>query len=569
MVRQLMSLKARIVWNTIRRQTWVLVMTILGLLYGLSMLAGITVGVVFSILDGHVEVTQSMLTLVGGILVLGWWIIPMTFSGMDNSLDPQRFAPYVGPSKRLALAMAVATGVGVGGIVTALVMLLPVLGWALNGQWLAAIVSFILIPLALLTAFTWARALTTWMGIRLQATSTRRDLSAAVSSLIFIVVVAPTGLWLNWLTRHFDPSFVSLTQTVVSWTPFGAVFGVSAALAHGNILVALARLAIAVVTVVAGMWLWRRALSSVMGGVAQPVSDEAKEAIAQGRYLIDPSADTAPEPRGRGRAASSLIPASLPRVERWQSVGLSAPTASLAARTARYWLRDARLLVNAGTIVFFFAFALMWSHLMPADAGPDMGWFFIFLMTILVGTSVGSLAQYDSTALWILVSSPITGRQERRGRFVGSLPLMLGLLILGTVVFSVFKGLSVSESAMLLTLMCGIFVSSSIVTFIVCARWVYPVQPPGTSPMSARGTGSMMSTMVIQLGTMLAAGVVCLPVIVSYVLGTVGIIPAWAVVLIGLVWTVLVAHFGLLWAGKVWDRHSADVLTTIRSWPGH
>lgn len=46
---------------------------------------------------------------------------------------------------------------------------------------------------------------------------------------------------------------------------------------------------------------------------------------------------------------------------------------------------------------------------------------FLYLVPVTVGLAVGALMQYDSTGAWIVVSSGMSGREERRGRLVGSL----------------------------------------------------------------------------------------------------------------------------------------------------
>ena len=44
-----------------------------------------------------------------------------------------------------------------------------------------------------------------------------------------------------------------------------------------------------------------------------------------------------------------------------------------------------------------------------------------------------------------------------------------------------------------------LFSGAAATTLVVNARWVYPVQPPGTSPLATKGTGSFLLTMLMQL----------------------------------------------------------------------
>lgn len=561
MVRQLIALKAKMTWNTFTRQTWVLVMVVLGLVYALGMVASLTVAVVGSILWGDAEVPLAVLTLGGAGLVLAWWVVPAVFSGMDNTLDPERFAPYVDPSPRFASGLVAATGVGVAGILSTLLSLLPALGWAVAGNPAAALAALLVAPLALATAFTWARALSTWIGTRLRATSARRDMSAAVSSTLFILVLAPAGLWIQWLVRDFSPDAVVRSARIGAWTPFGAAFGVPAAIAEGDWLTAAARLALAVLTLAVGFRLWLRVLADAMTGVADPVSESARDAIAEGRRLIDPSKEGAHE--AHARAAHDY----LPRVQWWQMMGLSGPTASMAARTARYWVRDARLVVSLTSPMLFIILAVMWDRMAGMPGGLSIFW--LYFMPIVQGTVIGSLAQYDSTSLWISVSSAITGRQERAGRLVGSLPISAGLMVAGVLAYALLTGRGPGDTANLVAMAIALLMCSAALALVVGSVWVYPVQPPGTSPMSTRGTGHMMATILIQSAALLGALLVGLPVIISTSLSQAGVIAAWAGPLVSVPWALIIAVGGVWVAGRLWDANDVAILTKIRSWPGH
>ena len=56
----------------------------------------------------------------GGV-VLGL-ILPIAFASRDNSLDPGRLSPYVGPSKRLGAALVAATAAGPRGVMAAMAL---------------------------------------------------------------------------------------------------------------------------------------------------------------------------------------------------------------------------------------------------------------------------------------------------------------------------------------------------------------------------------------------------------------------------------------------------------------
>ena len=64
-----------------------------------------------------------------------------------------------------------------------------------------------------------------------------------------------------------------------------------------------------------------------------------------------------------------------------------------------------------------------------------------------------------------------------------------------------------------------LFSGATATTLVVNARWVYPVQPPGVSPMAAKGTGSFLMTMLLQLIGFAGVAVLQLPSYCAHCLG--------------------------------------------------
>ena len=81
--------------------------------------------------------------IVGPFIFLLWLVLPIIFASMDNSLDPVRLSPYVGPSKRLGAGLAASTAVGPGGLLSAMILFLPVWFALWRTQWLEALGWFI------------------------------------------------------------------------------------------------------------------------------------------------------------------------------------------------------------------------------------------------------------------------------------------------------------------------------------------------------------------------------------------------------------------------------------------
>lgn len=584
MVAQLIRLKARVTWNSLTRQVWVVVLTILGLLYGLGVIGGLAAGAVAATLSGHLEVVAALLVLAGALLVLGWIMVPVVFASLDNTLDPRRFAPYIGPSRHFALGLVAATPVGISGVVTTLVALVPVAVWLSGGDPLAALVALVGTLLALATSFLWARVASTWLGIRATSTAGRRDLMSVVATLLFIAVLAPMGIWINLLTENFDAGHIHTAADLVAWSPFGAPWAMAGAVHSGAWATALLQLVITGVFLALGWWLWLRVLPAAMCGTAHRLSPLAEEAVAQGRALVDPDREhdgprsSARASRGGGGPGAVAAGAGAARdglagVEKWQRLGLGAPAASLAERTQRYWLRDPRLSTSLLSSLIFPAMAVFWTRFSFGDeGGPGIGMsvFFMLMLPLIIGQVAGSLLQYDSTAFWLLVASGIRGRSERLGRLVGSLPLCLAVLALSCAAFGLLSGIGTGSAWLLSAGVLLVFCAAAGVAMVIGARWVYPVQPPGASPMSTKGTGQFLTTMIIQSLQWVLAFVAAAPAGAVLLWAQFGSgVPVTLACAVAVVWSVLLLVAAVLVGGRVWDSSDVEVLSKIRAWPGH
>ena len=100
-VRHFVRLKVRITANGLRGQTWRVALFVLGAV--LAAFAALGGYAVFSLpgLLGEQRAAEVVLPLAGGLLVLGWVFLPLVFFGVDESLDPARFALLPLPRPRL------------------------------------------------------------------------------------------------------------------------------------------------------------------------------------------------------------------------------------------------------------------------------------------------------------------------------------------------------------------------------------------------------------------------------------------------------------------------------------
>ncbi|WP_448631488.1 hypothetical protein [Cellulomonas soli] len=87
MVAHLVRLKLTLLRNGLRRSAWQVVGLVFGALYGLGILAVVVPSAVALSLQ-DVALQRDVTVLLGALLVLGWWVVPLLAFGVDATLDP-------------------------------------------------------------------------------------------------------------------------------------------------------------------------------------------------------------------------------------------------------------------------------------------------------------------------------------------------------------------------------------------------------------------------------------------------------------------------------------------------
>ena len=251
MVGQLIRLKAKMVWNTMVKQTLVLVLSIIGILYFGGVGAFVYIGLTMSAQSAIAPSMSFYLTLIGPAVFIGWILLPVLFGALDNTLAPDRLSPYVGPTRRLGVGLVAAGGVGFGGALSTMVLLMPAWFNAWRGVPLHALGSLAAALTTLALSLIWGRAVATWFAVRINSAG-RRDLVAIIGTMAFFIIVTPMGVWINYLARNFSEATMNWSTDVALWSPFGAPFGFVESLAAARYAEAGARLVIVVATAVAG-----------------------------------------------------------------------------------------------------------------------------------------------------------------------------------------------------------------------------------------------------------------------------------------------------------------------------
>ncbi|MES2094647.1 MAG: transporter [Actinomycetota bacterium] len=515
MVTHLLRLRLLVLKNSLLRSTGQLVAVIIGALYGLGVLFGATIGLV-ALSGAPVTVARTVVVLAGSALLLGWIVVPLFTSGIDQTLEPARLVTFPIPLNTLLIGLALGGLVGVPGIVTMLASL------ATAGTWwphpLIALIAAVSAAIAAATCIVGSRAVFTVSGT---FTSGRRFREAAgFLAIIPLVLLGPIIVSLSSGIRTATDVLPGLADSL-AWTPLGALWAVPSDVALGRWGVAGLHFLIGVVTFALLVLLWRRSL-----------------AVA----LVTPAHSTV---RSRGRGKLGLF-----------GVFPATPAGAVAARSLTYWMRDPRyarqLLVVPLIPVLMFFYSRYGSLELLNAVGP--------LVAVLLSLSIFTDLSYEGTAFATQVASGVRGRDDRLGRAAAlasfGLPIVI-LLTIGSVWIS-------GSSAVLpgqLGLSIGIFLSGLGVSSLASAYIIIPVPGPGDNPFKA-APGAGFTSALTTFATWGVLGVLVMPELVLAVVGaaTGTAILGWIglVVGVGLGTVVLVA--GIRLGGAQIDRAAPELL---------
>ncbi len=518
MVADLLKLRLLVLKNSLLRSPWQLVAVVLGGLYGLGVLIGAVSGLV-ALSGVPIVVARTVVVLAGSAVVLGWVVIPLLASGIDQTLEPARLVTFPLPLNTLLLGLGVSGLVGVPGLVTVLGSL------ATAGTWwrhpVIALIALLCGAIAAVTCIVGARAITT---LSATFTSGRRFREAAgFIAIIPLVLLGPIIVTVSSGIVKAAGALPGVADAL-AWTPLGALWAVPSDVAEGRWIPALVRSLIGLATLVLLVLLWRRSL-----------------ALA----LVTP-AHIASRSLGRGRLGLfGRFPAT--------------PAGAVAARSLTYWIRDPRyarqLLVVPLIPVIMFFYSRTGSIELINSVGPIVAW--------LLSLSIFTDLSYEGTAFSTQVASGIRGRDDRLGRAAALATFGLPVVVLFTVAS---VGMSGSWPVLpgLLGSSVGIFLTGLGISSFSSSLIIVPVPAPGDNPFKA-APGAGFTTALTTLATWGVLGVLALPELALAVVAAVTgqSLLGWIGLVVGILLGSALLALGIRMGGARLDRTAPELLERL------
>jgi len=519
-VTTLVRLRFLLLFNGLKKSPWQMVAVILGALYGLGILSAAVIALI-GLSFTSIEIARTVIVLAGAAVILGWTILPVFTSGIDQTVDPGRLAVFPIKLNTLVVALAISGVLGVPGIVTSIAALSTAVTWWRHP--LAALVAVICAVIGVFTAVIGSRMLIA-LGSRLSSGRRARE---AQRVLIFIplILLGPIILGLTQVLRQSFDLLPTIAE-VVAWTPLGAIWAVPSDVASGNYARAAAEFGIGVATLAVFALLWRWGL---------------------GRALETPTRSSPRKAGTRGLGLFATFPGT--------------PTGAVAARALTYWVRDPRYAISLITIplvpVLVFFYAGSNGDLSALNyVGP--------IVAVLLGVSIYTDVSYDNTAFALHLQTGVPGSADRLGRVIAvaifSFPLCV-LLVIGSVWISntwvMLPGL--------LGITIGVLLSGFAVSSVISGRFAFVVPAPGDNPFKAKPGGGF-SLMLSMFACWSILALLVAPELVLALIGFVTgqVILGWLALAAGIVLGSVFLVIGVRVGGRIVDKRGPELLTQLQ-----
>lgn len=552
MVGHLVSLKWQYVLASFRRSIWALIGLIFAALYAGGMLFGL--GSAYVIANSEVpEYGQLGTLLVGAVIALAWAIVPIFFSGLDGTLDESRFVLFPIKPSTLQKGQFLGGFVGIPGIASIIAVLLGAITFI--SQPLALVVYLICCVLGLANLMVWAR-LANRLGMALNDNPRIANTLMIVAMLLMMSAGFIFGGTITYLTKHWEEVLPYLPWLGV--TPFGSAFAVPYFMATGNMGVALGCLALTLVYLVGGWWLWGKNLVRSMANVGGSAHHASAAEVAAGDLGL-----------------FARFPAT--------------PRGAVAARTLHSFLKDNRLqlltastamlylILTVGMPLFLSSVGSVKTHvdfngINAAEANQiinsgvmQLFGFWMYFCTVFTGYYMCYLVSYDNTAFSLHVLSPLRGIDDRLGRLWGYSILMVPIVVVMVFVACVANG-HLELVPIVLMHQLGVLAAAAGMGSVMDTFISPPVAPPGANPFKNPKNNEGFAKQLLLMLTIILVMLSALPggiSVVVYIFRTQDVLTLVYGGLIQLLIGAALLVGGVAWGGHRYDKVSSKMLERV------
>ncbi len=515
MVGLVVRLRLRMWWTAMSRSPLHLASSVIGVLAALGVLVVLGPGLALLALR-PLRITALTVPFFTFITLM-WGVLSLVATGVDNVLDPARFAVLPVRTVELARGLLAAAYTGVPAVMLCGLALAQVVAWAGHPAALPAAVVAAVLGTA--TAILVSRAVTSLLA-RIMTGRTGRLVGAFAVSLVTLLPLAlnlliTTGS-LGRDLRSFD---ASRSAELAGWTPVGWVWSLPYDVATGRVWTAVVHLALAG-ALLALLWVvWVRQL---------------------GRSLTSPMTSGGGQTIGRGRFLSALLGTS--------------PTATVATRRIRAWYRDSRLVAIALRTAILPVFFLIQASITDTQAFAGIG---VITLAVFAGLTLMNDLAFDGEAWWIHVSTGVRGWEDRLGRVLAS-TVVFGPMVALVFVVGLAAGILTNPLPWATVILVAFLASLALA---IGVGSVLPGTAPrtGGNPFAATSGGAAQGCLTAAISFV---GPVLLTAPVALLVLRTAALPGWRWVafVVGVLYGLGLVVWAVLAGGRRLDRRAPELL---------
>ncbi|MFG2173812.1 transporter [Streptomyces niveus] len=282
-------LKLSLLRNGLRQSSGRTAAYVVSVVFALLIAAGQLLGLI--LLRGN-DGAATLAVFLTGLVALGWAMLPLFFPSGDETLDPSRLVMLPLRPQALIGALLAASVVGIGPLFTLCLVLGSSIAVAHGAA--AAVVSVVVVPLALLVCLALSRAVAA-ANIRLLTSRKGRDL-AVLSGLVIAVGVQFVNFGVQRLSEAGGLSALDPVADVVRWLPPASAIGAVDSVSDGAYGPAAVQLLLSLAALAGLLYWWQRSLVKLMtapdGSTVAAASGPARKESASGLGRLLPEGRT-------------------------------------------------------------------------------------------------------------------------------------------------------------------------------------------------------------------------------------------------------------------------------------
>jgi ABC-2 type transport system permease protein len=493
---------------------------VLGGLYGLFLLV-----LVLFALGGlsrvDLTVRTEWLAIFGVLIVLGWTVLPLLIMGVDQTLEPERFATLAVPQRSLTLGLFAASLISPGGIL----MIILGVGWGLATS--SSLGGFLAGAFGGLLGASLCVLLSRWSTSAFAGLMKTRRVREIAMGILFLGLILIGPVMAGGGALLSQEGLRRQLALVASYTPLGApwLLGTDAEAGAGGAFAL--HLAITLGGIILLFLLWSRALA---------------------QELVDVGGRSG----GRRSSAKALKGTGL--------IGAfgSSPTLLMASRSLLYWLKDPRYVMSLILVPVIIGF----SAVQYMAVGFGMVVFFGMFLAFLLGWTLSYDTSMDSTALWTHIAAGVDGRAERAARVVSYAVVGVLTVLIQSVVVLLLTG-SGLNAAVTGLLALGTWAVAAGAGVFVTSMTVQPTTKPHDNVFNTRQGGFL--AIAIQFAGMAGVGLLMLPGVLMAMnglgQGQMGMV--WGGLVYAAVLGALVLFLGVWFGGRQFDQRQVALLEKL------